>query len=61
MSMKDKDGIECPNCGEPNFRLLGDGKFECGNCDFYDGKVYSIDELERQAEETRNSTAVLTM
>lgn len=29
------DGSECPNCGEPNFRAVGDGKFECGNCDWY--------------------------
>lgn len=28
-------GQECPNCGEDNFRAVGDSKFECGNCDWY--------------------------
>lgn len=26
---------ECPSCGQDNFRAVGNGKFECGNCDYY--------------------------
>lgn len=25
----------CPQCGENNFRAVGESKYECGNCDFY--------------------------
>ena len=30
------NGDTCPNCGEPNFRAVGESKFECGNCDWYE-------------------------
>lgn len=30
-----ENGLECPNCGQPNLRAIGESKFECGNCDWY--------------------------